>query len=128
MRVFHNNVIVPESQQLQKQNNSGQTASKENSQVNFNNILSNKISEQKPLFFSKHASMRLSARDITLSPDQLRRVESGVDKALEKGINDSLVLVDNVALVVNVKSKTVITAMNKENDNIFTNIDGAVIV
>ena len=46
----------------------------------------------------------------------------------QKGINDSLVLVDGIALVVNVKNKVVITAMNSDNENIFTNIDGAVIV
>ncbi|MCL1996887.1 MAG: flagellar protein [Defluviitaleaceae bacterium] len=78
--------------------------------------------------FSKHANMRLNDREINLSGEQLQRLENGIDSARQKGIRDSLVLVDNVALVVNVNSKTVITALEKEQQNIFTNIDGAVIV
>ncbi len=95
-----------------------------NSGASFNEILNSKLSLQ----FSKHASMRLANRDIKLSEEQLERVESGVNIAMKKGIRDSLVFVDNIALVVNVRSKTVVTLMNKENENIFTNIDGAVIV
>lgn len=78
--------------------------------------------------FSKHANMRLNARNITLTGDQMARVENGIVKANEKGIRDSLVLVDDVALVVNVKSRTVITAMNQDRENVFSQIDGAVIV
>ena len=78
--------------------------------------------------FSRHANTRLNARDINLSTDQLKRVEGAISKAREKGIRDSLVLVDDIALVVNIKNKMVITAMSRRNDNIFTNIDGAVIV
>ncbi|MCL2665359.1 MAG: hypothetical protein FWE82_07085 [Defluviitaleaceae bacterium] len=78
--------------------------------------------------FSKHADMRLNARQIKLSENQLSRVNNGIDKAGDKGIRDSLVLVDNIALVINVKSRTVITAMQQENENVFDHIDGAVIV
>jgi flagellar operon protein len=83
----------------------------------------------RPVHFSKHANMRLSARQINLTLEQLNRVEEGLSKATEKGIRDSLVLVDDVALVVNVKSKTVITAIDAmKQGNVFSNIDGAVIV
>ena len=53
-----------------------------------------------------------------------------MDAASKKGINDSLVLVDNLAFIVNVPNKTVVTAMDQtETDsNVFTNIDGAVIM
>ncbi|MDR0958192.1 MAG: flagellar protein [Clostridiales bacterium] len=77
--------------------------------------------------FSKHANTRLSSRDINLSREQLSRVEDGVALARSKGIRDSLVLVDNVALIVNVVSGTVITAADRKA-GVFTNIDGAVIV
>jgi len=83
------------------------------------------------LRFSKHASIRLNSREIDLSPEQLRRVEEGVSRAGLKGVMDSLVLVDGLALVVNTKSRTVITAMEHSqhtNGGVFTNIDGAVIV
>ena len=96
----------------------------------FKDILTGTMQEAKELRFSKHASNRLSARDIALTSEQLQRVEKGVAKAWAKGIEDSLVLVDDVALIVNITSKTVVTAMGKEQDEdgIFTNIDGAVIV
>ena len=86
------------------------------------------FSENLKFQFSKHAALRLNDRNITLTGDQMERVEGAIDKAGEKGIRDSLVLLDDLALVVNVKSRTVITAMNQGGENIFSNIDGAVIV
>ena len=77
--------------------------------------------------FSKHANMRLAARDIELNPNQMQRLEQGVAKAQDKGIRESLVLIDNIALVVNIKNKMVVTAINRQ-EQVFTNIDGAVIV
>ena len=81
--------------------------------------------------FSKHANARLSHHNINLSSEQLERLEKGIDNANKKGIRDGLVLVDNIAMVVNMPSRTVITAMNQneqqEQRNVFTNIDGAVI-
>jgi flagellar operon protein len=60
----------------------------------------------------------------------MNRLNAGMQKANEKGINESLVLMDQMAFIVNVKNNTVITAMNEAEvkDNVFTNIDGAVIV
>lgn len=82
------------------------------------------------LKFSKHAVMRLADRNINLSSEQSKRLENGVQKAGEKGIHDSLVLLDSLAFIVNVPNKTVVTAMeqNEADKNIFTNIDGAVII
>lgn len=84
----------------------------------------------RPLKFSKHASMRLENRNISLSREQNERLESGVRKAGEKGIHDSLVIVDSLAFIVNIPNKTVVTAMDKSeaDESIFTNIDGAVII
>jgi len=78
--------------------------------------------------FSKHANMRLDTRNIRLDESQIARIEDGVAAARAKGIRDSLVLVDDVALVVNIKNKLVVTALNQGNEHVFTNIDGAVIV
>ena len=78
----------------------------------------------------KHASQRLESRNISLSEEQNARLEDGVEQAHAKGIKDSLVLVDSLAFIVNVPSKTVFTAMDQTEtqSNIFTNIDGAVIM
>ena len=82
------------------------------------------------LKFSKHAANRLSSRNINLSREQSERLESGVQQAKEKGINESLVLVDSLAFIVNVPNQTVVTAMDQTEtkSNVFTNIDGAVIM
>ena len=94
----------------------------------FENILQNKMEENFAVKFSKHADMRLKARNISFSSEQRGKIETAVKKAEEKGVKESLVLMDNVALVVNIKSKTVITAVDKNElkENVFTNIDGAV--
>ncbi len=88
-----------------------------------------KLKKDTGLKFSKHAAMRLSDRKINLTDEQSLRLENGVTKASEKGINESLVLVDSLAFIVNIPKKTVVTAIDQEesNSNIFTNIDGAVI-
>ncbi|MBO4901643.1 MAG: flagellar protein [Lachnospiraceae bacterium] len=82
-----------------------------------------------PVRFSKHATVRLDDRKIELSSEQLNRLNEGTQKANAKGINESLVLVDELAFIVNIKNNTVITAMdqNEAKENVFTNIDGAVI-
>lgn len=88
-----------------------------------------KNEETSELKFSKHASNRLADRNIELSKEQLDRLLQGANKAGSKGIKDSLVMVDNLAFIVNIPKNTVITAMdqNQADENIFTNIDGAVI-
>lgn len=100
--------------------------------LSFEEILKQKqdVSENLELKFSKHASMRLENRKINLSKEQSERLESGVQKASEKGIRESLVIVDSLAFIVNVPNKTVVTAMDRteSDDNIYTNIDGAVII
>ena len=99
---------------------------KQTSDVSFEDVLR----QQQQLKFSKHASQRLESRNISLSEEQNARLEDGVEQAYAKGIKDSLVLVDSLAFIVNVPSKTVVTAMDQTEtqSNTFTNIDGAVIM
>ena len=82
------------------------------------------------LRFSKHAGERLAMRNINLTDSQIQRLEEGTQKASEKGIKESLMIMDNMAFIVNVTNSTVITAMDQteQRENIFTNIDGAVII
>ena len=83
-----------------------------------------------PLKFSAHASQRLRERKIQLDPSTMTKVNEAVDKAEAKGCDDTLVLTKDAALIVNVPNRTVVTAMDRNalNGNVFTNIDGAVIV
>lgn len=96
--------------------------------LSFEEILNAKQSVDAELKFSKHANERLMSRNIDLSEEQLERLTLGTKKAQEKGINESLVMIDDIAFIVNVKNNTVITAVNDGEDKIFTNIDGAVII
>lgn len=112
-------------------NNKTVNNTSQSTDVSFEDVLRQTALEKETgLKFSKHASMRLNERDITLTQNQSTRLENGVDAASKKGINDSLVLVDNLAFIVNVPNKTVVTAMDQTetNSNVFTNIDGAVIM
>ncbi|MCR5651900.1 MAG: flagellar protein [Lachnospiraceae bacterium] len=98
----------------------------------FAEILSEKSGKAKEVpgvNFTKHAAQRLNDRNIELSEAQLTRLFNGTQEAGNKGINSSLVMVDDLAFIVNTKSNTVVTAMDPaSNDkNVFTNIDGAVI-
>lgn len=100
-----------------------------NSELSFQEILSTTAQTEvaQNLKFSKHANQRLATRNIHLSTEQMERLETGTSKAREKGIRESLVMVDDLAFIVNVKNNTVITAMDDSSNSIFTNIDGAVI-
>ncbi|KJS87548.1 MAG: hypothetical protein JM58_04030 [Peptococcaceae bacterium BICA1-8] len=103
-----------------------------NNQVNgrFQEILQNQMVKTQELKFSKHAQERLSLRNIELNKDAITKLNTAVDKAAEKGAKESLILMGDMAFVVSVKNKTVITALDGENmkANVFTNIDSAVII
>ncbi|TAH67480.1 MAG: flagellar protein [Anaerolineaceae bacterium] len=106
---------------------SGNTIPKPVAGIPFHEILKEKQTGI-DLKFSKHANERLASRNIDLTDEQYRRLETGAMRAYEKGINESLVMVDNLAFIVNIKNSTVITAVNEGEEKIFTNIDGAVII
>ena len=98
--------------------------------LSFQDILEHASGAEKEVRFSKHAAGRLSTRNIELTDSQMERLQEGTKKAQAKGIKDSLVLVDSLAFIVNVPSSTVVTAMEQSEaqENIYTNIDGAVII
>ena len=86
--------------------------------------------DAKEVKFSSQATARLKARNLQLSASQVEALNRAVDKAAAKGSRDSLVLMDDMALVVSVKNRTVITVMDQEGmqENVFTNIDSAVLM
>ncbi|MCF7810691.1 hypothetical protein K9N50_06850 [bacterium] len=79
--------------------------------------------------FSGHAQIRVDCRGISLQPDQLTRLDKAVDSANEKNADKALVMVDDMALIVGVKKRTVITVVDAQDmkENVFTKIDAAVI-
>ena len=82
------------------------------------------------LKFSAHAMQRLRERQISFDQETLNKLSDAITKADSKGVQDTLVLTDKAALIVSVPNRTVVTAMDRNNlsGNVFTNIDGAVII
>lgn len=107
----------------------GQSQAATKPEVSFEQLLQKQIYESKEVKFSKHAESRLETRNINLTDEQKSKLNESINKANAKGVKDSLVLVDDIAFVVNVKDKAVVTVMNKDEmkENVFSNIDGAVI-
>jgi flagellar operon protein len=91
-------------------------------------VLDEKLPAQ-GITFSNHAQERLKSRGISLSPTDMEKLEGAVDSVAKKGGKDSLVLLGDAALVVSVKNRTVVTALDRASmqGTVFTNIDSAVI-
>lgn len=120
-----------QNQFLNPSGSMGKTSAVSESGLSFQEILTQKKEETDTgLKFSKHAANRLTDRNIRLTDEQMERLSDGTQKALAKGIKESLVIVDQLAFIVNIPNHTVVTAMEQSEaeTNIFTNIDGAVIM
>ena len=104
------------------------------SQISFQDFLQSaqekESAKDAEIAFSVHAQNRLQERNINLSHEDLARLQSAVDKLAQKGARESLIYMQEVALVVSVANRTVITALEKlqGTDNIITNIDSAAII
>jgi flagellar operon protein len=98
--------------------------------VTFAQLLKDKVQQGQGVKFSGHAMERLKDRNINLSREQLSKLDDTVNQASAKGAKSSLIMMDNLALIVSIKNKTVITAIDGKSmkDNIFTNIDSAAII
>ncbi|MEI7027328.1 TIGR02530 family flagellar biosynthesis protein [Paenibacillus sp. y28] len=88
------------------------------------------VLNEQVLKLSHHAEQRLQQRGIEIKPEQMAKIQNAVEKAASKGAKDSLVIMNGMALIVSVKNKTIVTAMDSTamKDNVFTQIDSAVIV
>jgi flagellar operon protein len=88
------------------------------------------IFKDKMVRLSHHAEQRLEQRGIQLQPEQIAKIESAIDKAAAKGAKDSLILFKDMAFIVNVKNRTIVTALDSSSmqDNVFTQIDSAVVI
>ncbi len=87
-------------------------------------------SAAQPLKFSAHAMQRLQSRNIHLSNEDVSRMNVMADKAAAKGAKQSLFMLRDVAMVVSIKNRTVITAVDQDSmkENVFTNIDSAAVI
>ncbi len=96
--------------------------------ISFKQVFEQLQGQSGTLTFSKHAAQRLEQREIELSPSRLERLSEGVRIAKQKGLNDTLIIVDDSAFVVNTGAGKVITGLQGLSGRVITNIDGTVIV
>jgi len=96
----------------------------------FRSVLDRAASPNGEVRFSAHAMARLQSRNIALSGDDVAKINAMTDKAAAKGSKQSLFLLRDIAMVVSVTNRTVITAVDKNSlkDNVFTNIDSAAVI
>lgn len=113
-----------ERPQPAKTGNSGQVNG-----PSFASVLDQKLPPQ-GVKFSQHAQDRLRDRNINFSANDLANLEGAVNSVAQKGGKESLVMMGDSALVVSIKNRTVVTAMDRAQmkGNVFTNIDSAVII
>lgn len=123
--------VVTGKPQTNSQRQEETTAQTSDGGLSFQELLKNRMAESNSsLAFSKHAMNRVIERNIDVSDESLGRLEEGVKIAEEKGLNETLILVDRTAFIVNIKNNMVITTTNSDElkGNVFTNIDGTVII
>ncbi|HOJ77414.1 MAG TPA: TIGR02530 family flagellar biosynthesis protein [Bacillota bacterium] len=98
--------------------------------TDFSQVFQEQLQKQSEVKFSAHALKRLEDRNISLGNKELSQLKDAVNRAEAKGAKESLILMDNLALIVSIKNRTVITAVDGDSlkENVFTNIDSAVIV
>jgi len=113
-----------------KNNNNVQKKADQNDKQkkSFKKIFSQQLDKKDKLSFSKHAEKRVKSRPIPFTQAEMKKLQTGADKARAKGARDSLIMVNNTAYIVSVENNKVITAVDEGsmNENVFTNIDSAV--
>ena len=94
-------------------------------QTSFKEILDKQL-----LKFSHHAEIRMAQRGIELPSERINQLNDAIDSAASKGAKDSLIVLGDIAMIVNVPSRTVVTTMDgtQMKSNVFTQIDSAIII
>lgn len=100
-----------------------------NANIDFSKVLE-EVQAKKDLKISAHAMDRLRERNITLTDSDISNLKSAVENIRSKGGREALILYNNVAYITSIKNNTIITAVDSKSlkENVFTNIDSAVIV
>jgi flagellar operon protein len=129
--VIDNSILFPQPIQAPVRTGTAtpQGAKQVGSGTPFAQVLDQKLPGQ-PVKLSQHALERLKSRGITLSDADMKKLAGAVDSVAQKGGKDSLIMMGDAALVVSVKNRTVVTAMDRQamQGNVFTNIDSAVVL
>lgn len=98
--------------------------------IQFSQHLQNAMKTEDKLTISKHANERMLQRGIQINDSSWKQIASKIQEAKKMGVKDSLVLLNNAALIVSASNNTVITAMDRKEaaTQIFTNINGTIVL
>lgn len=109
---------------------SAQTRPAPAARESFASVLARQTGSAGKVRFSAHAQQRLESRGIALDESALAQLNEAVAEAAAKGSRESLVVMEQASLVVNVPNRTVVTAVpaGESGHRVFTNIDSAVVV
>jgi len=96
----------------------------------FNELLRKEINKNEGFVISNHAAERLKDRNIILQENDMKKINEAIDKAQDKGAREALILYKDIALVTSIRNRTVITALDKNNNEgaVVTNIDSVVLL
>ncbi|MBO0996876.1 flagellar protein [Bacillus sp. SD075] len=88
------------------------------------------VSINEKLTISKHTQLRMSQRNIEIGPQTWGKIADKTNEAKKMGVTESLIIIDNAALIVSTKNNKVITVMDRDEatSQIFTNINGTIIL
>jgi len=125
-QIYYPNPVKPGGQDIHQPQ---KPKSGQGGNSSFARVLDEKLPAQ-GVKFSQHAQERLKSRNIVLSDNDISNLEGAVNSVAQKGGKESLVMMKDAALVVSIKNRTVVTAMDRSQlqGNVFTNIDSAVII
>ncbi len=106
------------------------SASAQSDSPSFQALLERQLQQNAGVEFSKHAVSRVAQRNIELTDNTLERLNQGGKIAQEKGLDSALILIDRTAFIVSAQNNKVITTVGEGDlaGNVFTNIDGTVII
>lgn len=109
---------------------SAKVQGQESKSSSFDDILNEKVNKQNGFVISNHAACRLKERNINFNETDMKNINEGINKAEAKGCKQALIMYRNTALVTSIKNRTIITAVDSQDskENVFTNIDSAVIL
>jgi len=121
---------VAASNQINSNNDTKKRIEGSTKRATFESLLNEQIKKESGVKLSSHAQQRLEQRNISLDNEDYKIINKAIQNAEAKGSRELLLLYNNTAFITNVKNNTIITAVDTKeaSDNIFTNIDSAVII
>ncbi len=129
-----NNMLIPNVSKLPKHKKVDKSQQGQDVNPNeFQNLLQEQVGApqgEKPIQLSVHAAKRLKERNLEMDNGEFFKLRNAFKKLQEKGGQDSLVITEKAAYIVDVANNKVVTAIDKDNiaDNVFTKIDSTVLV